>query len=178
MRGLLLIGPLMLLAGFSPPDHLSPQGIQEGPPRSWIPEKAQKPPITVTPDYPTQPAQPPARSDAPTSVAPPLDVQACAARTNPHPTEQFVNAYNDAKAALQAKEYEQGLALARKAETFATSRAMKAALLAMQILSLVGLGDADGLEEAIAKRIALGCLTESERKNFERAREMVKESKP
>jgi hypothetical protein len=179
MRGLLLIGPLMLLAGFSPPDYLSPQGIQEGPPKSWIPEKAEKPPITVTPELPGQPAQPPGGRGAPPSVIPLGDPQACAAnpRTDPRPTEQFVNAYNEAKTALSAQEYQKGLALAQKAEAFATSRQMRSALLAMQTLSLVGLRDADGLEQLIAKRIELGCLTEGDRDNFERARETIRKGR-
>jgi hypothetical protein len=179
MRGLLLLGPLMLLAGFSPPDRL--QGVQEGPPRSWIPEKAQKPPIAVTPELPKSPALPPGDSAAGGSGAPlsPVELQACATRerTSVKPTEDFVVAYNAAKAAIVAGRYDEALALSLDAEAFANAHNQKSAVLAVQMLIATGIGDAKMLEEAIVRRVEIGCVTARDLKTFDDARERIRNGK-
>jgi hypothetical protein len=180
---LLLLGSVALLAAFSPPDILPPQGVQEGPPKSWIPEKAPKAPIIVTPDLPEKPT-PGSGGDTSTpgerltfSVITP---QPCAKRerTGGKVPEAFVNAYNEAKTRIVARDYEKGLSYAREAEDLAKSFEMRAAVLGLQILAGQGLRDAARIEQVIARRSALGCVRAWELKMFEQAREAVKPSAP
>jgi hypothetical protein len=149
--------------GFSPPVS---QPAQQAPPKSWIPEEREKPPITVTPDLPKQSA-PSAEDDAPASCALPSnsDPKYCAARAQAGGpvSEAFVNAYSTAKSAITAKEFEQGLALGREAESFATRRDAASAALGLQMLAAAELGDLDTLKSVIEKRLALGCLRPPER---------------
>lgn len=172
MRGFFVLVPVFLVAGFSPPDALPPQGVQEGPPKSWIPEKAPKPPITVTPELPKQAVPQPGNPGQGRALS--IIPEACAAKQQGgKPSEAFVNAYNEAKTNIAGKDYSAGLARSREAEAFAGSFQMKAALLAMQMVIASGLNDSDLLEEAIAKRTALGCLTANEIDSFEKARQTI-----
>jgi hypothetical protein len=179
MRGLLLMGPLLFLAGFSPPDR--PQGIQEGPPRSWIPEKAEKPPITMTPELPKLPALPPSGGAADGSAVPipRVDLQACATRerASAKPTEDFVDAYNAAKTAFAARRHDEAFALAFEAEGLSNARQQRTAVLMMQVLIAASIGDAEMLEKVIARRVELGCVSTSDWKSFEQARERIKSRK-
>jgi hypothetical protein len=144
---------MFALTGFSPPQR-PPQGVQQIVPKSWIPEQAPEqeapkpPPITldVTPKSPSAYRHPSAL--------------ACAVSTGPtKSTREFVESYTKAKSLMDAKRFEDAIAAAEVAASYAHGSKEWLAIEGIRVVAFSALQNTIELVASLEAALATGCMS-------------------
>jgi hypothetical protein len=108
-----------------------------------------------------------------------VDQQVCATRDRAGGavSEKFAAAYNAAKQSLLAGHVDDAYLLSLEAQEAADADNQRAAILVMQILIAAEVRDQVLLEQVIAMRIEIGCVTAAEQRLIDNARNQFKAEK-
>jgi hypothetical protein len=164
---LAIVGAAVLaLAAFSPPQP-RPEGVQQAPPKSWIPDAKPKQERPIALDV--APKQPSAYRHAPAGLA-------CAGLPNgPFKVKkEFVESYNGARMAAQAGNHADALRFAEVAGGYAQSAQEWSGVEAIRVAALTALQNKPELIASLEAALATNCLPQDQAAKF---REMLDDAR-